>query len=330
MVEYVKYLEDIPMFEIELTYLRALAEDKGLEITDASPLNLVKPAYVTKYEGASEDKLLLSLTEILCKPFMVSHFSKAGIGEMTETFTVYGGKSHGKMYFTFIQTHDSERRMLLFDTVEEIATYIVSRYGAMNTRSFDGVDSFTTDMNHFIFLLNIIDSVRRRYLSSLLNGKNIAVEHISLETYQSELDFNLKNSDVRWLLPSALRLIPKVHQFKMAFDPREFQFEMPHQLVTLYQGDDQSEVMFFLSDAIKKLSLTFTHHWKYAIGFDVQNLIQPEMLMKRFYLAPTNEANHLFEIDEPLEAGICHYEALSFDVLLSKIEDIFILAMQEC
>jgi len=328
MVGYVKYLEDIPMFDIALPYLRALSEEKGLEVKETSPLKFVEPSSITHLEGVLEDKLLLNLTEVLCNPHMVSHFSKAGTGEATETFTVYGGKILGQMHFVFIQTYESKKMMLLFDTVEEIATYIVSRYGAMNTRPVDGMKNFTTDINHFIFILNIIDSIKRRYLSSLLNGEQVAVDYISMETYQSELDFNLKNSDVRWLLPSALRLIPKIHQFKMLLDPRQFSFAMPHDLVTFYQGDDQTELMFFLSDTIKKMGLTFTHHWKYAIGFDIKHLENQSQPLKRFYLAPTNEANHFFEIDEPLEAGTCRYEALNFDALLSKIEDIFILAMQ--
>lgn len=327
MVGYLKYLEDIPMFDIALPYLRALSENKGLEITDASPLKYVESSSIAHLEGVLEDKLLLNLTRVLCNPYMVSHFSKAGTGEAAETFTVYGSKFLGKMYFVFVQTYESKKKMLLFDTVEEIATYIVSRYGAMNTRQIEGMKTFTTDINHFIFILNIIDSIKRRYLSSLLNGEQVAVDYISMETYQSELDFNLKNSDVRWLLPSALRLIPKIHQFKMALDPRKFSFDMPHELVTFYQGDDQTELMFFLSDTIKKMGLTFTHHWKYAIGFDVTNLVDQGNSVKRFYLAPTNEANHLFQIDEPLEAGTCRYEALNFDALLSKIEDIFINAM---
>jgi hypothetical protein len=323
MVGYVKYLEDIPLFNIDLKCLRSLAERRGLSFNEISPLRQILSADEILNDGVDDDIHLWQLTQVLSCPKFVSQFTKAGLGEQTESFAIYGKFLEGKAFFAFVQEHQQERQTLLFDAVEELSTYVVSRYASMNTQAVSAEAGFDSDVDHFIFTLNVIDSIRRRYLTGLLSGKHIALEHITLQDYNAELDFNLKNSDVRWLLPSALRLVPKIHRYRIEFDPEKIEYDPNYKLVTKYQAEDQGEILFFLSDDIKKMGLDFTHHWKYALGFDFKDEAGDH---GRYYLAPSDEINHFFELSED---GRCRYRTLGFNELLERLEFLFETAVNQ-
>ena len=317
---YIKFLEDIPLFEMKLDQLRYLAEYFGLEINELSPLIVLKSSEISSYGEISDSNSYRALMEVLCKPRLKSQFSKAGIEEETEKFTVYAGIVEERTIFIFYQEVEDLIKLLLFDSVEELSTYVVSRYATMNAQFMKLEGGFETDINHFILTLNMIDCVRRRYLTGLLSGEHTSLEFITLEDYLEELDFNLRHSDVRWLLPAALKLLPKLPLFKFEFDPEKITFSDQYNLITRYQSDRDEAVLYYLSESIKKLGLDFTHHWKYALGFYIRDI---DEVMTQCFLAPTGEVNQFFELTGKRENGKCIYKPMTFNALVTRFEDLF-------
>lgn len=317
---YMRFLEDIPLYELSFNKLIFYTAKSALTTNVLSPISDLKFERETLMEDDLPDDHFLNVLKVLAKPDFASHFAKAGIEEDHEKFSIYGGKVDKTLYLIFYQVIQNDVKLLSFDSVEELATYVVSRYATMNPEK--PLINMAVDMNidHFIFTLNMIDCIRRRYLTGLLNGQYMPLEHLPQTAYLEELDFNLNHSDVRWLLPSALKLMPKLYHFKFEFGPEKIHWDDAYKLVSKYQADESDEVLYFLSEDIKKMGLDFTHHWKYALGFYIRDIDQ---VKSHCYLAPTATVNHFFELSGERDQGVCHYRTLDFKSLLDQFESIF-------
>ncbi len=318
----IHFLEDIPVFTIDYPLLKTLANHYKIEPNALSPLYQIKNKVEDIPAEFNNNEKVRLLLNVLSFPVYKGYFQKAGAGYPLEIFEIYGALIEDKTYYVYVDNYRGQLKMLLFCKAKELSTYFVSRYAAMIDQTLDNVLPHQMPANLFFYILNVLDIVKKNYLNGVITGATMSLNEIPINTYQNMLENNLMSGDVRWLLPSAIKLMPGAHENPIDFDYNHILF--PDNFNLTHEAKDAfGNPVINVSYDCKQLGIEYTHFWKYAIGFDFKTLAPnhgDKQRLVRGFFTPTDESNHLFVIDKK---QMCHHDALSFNELLFRLENLF-------
>jgi len=322
MNQNVQYLEDIPVYLIDYSYLKTIAVENEFEMNKLSPFMDISFDKVVIHE---DDGLKL-LSFVLSAPDQRSFFLKEGIGKKQEYFSIYSRKIDKINYFLYIQNKNALKQILVFEDIGELSTYFVSRYASMVLQAPTNLMPSEMTGEEFIFNLNIIDCIRRNYYNGLLIGQSEHLENIEESEYLYILKAHIKSGDTRWLVPSALKLIPHIYKANLDLMLNKKTHLLKKGFVTPYAITSDEDALFYLTPESKEMGIEFTHYWKYAIGFDLStvNIESKEIVEKDYYyFTPTDYANHLFKLKMQDDTINCNHSVYTFNEMLTVFEQIF-------
>jgi hypothetical protein len=274
----------------------------------------------------SKDKQFRTAVKLLSSPSVKLKFCKGGAGFPIENFSAYIGKVDTITGVVVILEGAMALTLIFFKNISEFAEFFTAQNASFVTEEPINIIPDELNLETTISMFNLIDCIRRAYLNGLLEMSEESIKGILEVDYVTILTMALKSGDIRWATPSFLRLIPGILDMEIEFSEEQFELLQKLKFISKMDKIDEKGTRVFIPGTNGKfMGLEFTHFWKWSLGFDVKVLKdekQDPSTYRRYYMAATEEANHLFEIntDDQKNTKILHF-AYSYEGLKNKFEN---------
>lgn len=272
----------------------------------------------------SKDSDFKLAVKIISSPSARLKFCKGGAGFPIENFSAYIGKINSVLGAVVLMEGNMALTLLFFKNIRQFAQFFVAQNASLVTNEPVNLIPDEVTLGTVISIFNYMDCIKRAYLNNLLEMSEAPIKGILELDYVSILRRALKSGDIRWLTPSFIRLTPELLKYQIEF--KEDQFEILEKmkfLSKIEKIDDKGTRILIPGTNGKFMGLEFTHFWKWSIGFDINILEKGKKEISKcglYYMAPTEEGNHLFEIIPQQEQDLKIYHSVySYTGLQDKI-----------
>ena len=271
----------------------------------------------------ASDPDLKRIASVLAAPDLKVLFRKGGMAKTPEGFSAYG-KREGKET-AVVSLHQAGRLVeaLYFDSLASYCAYITSLHAAPVLAPSPNLIKPEVPLEVMLLVLALIDCYRRAYLHGLLSGDPAPVEAIYEDEFLAVFAYELKSPDIRWLLPSFLRLVPGLAETPLEFAGEQMDLVRALGFCTRAAGPEKNRSVYLFGPPLKYLGLEFTVFWNAAVGFEVSVLGRQSGKAEsagRYFLAPTAEANHLIAIKKRGDGSTCRHQGLTFAETAAELE----------
>lgn len=326
-------LKDSPIFELGGSDLYYLAKTEyKLSWNGLSPFHGQPETGETLSEEIvklSKDSDLKSVAQILANPILKVQFNKGGTAIPIQSFSAYFSKEYGQAKCVVLYKEERGMNAIFLKSIDDFAGFFAGQNASVVMNSPLNIISGEEGMpiEALIAIFNLTDCYRRAYLNTMLSNSEEPVRAIFEEEFMAVLENSLKSGDIRWLLPSLLRLVPGLSNSVLEF--KADQLDLLERLTFIRRVADPNthKPIYSLGGSGQYMGLEFTHFWKYAVGFDISKLGNDNKSVERmakYYFAPTDEANHLISIKGEKDNLVCLHDALSFDEVVVKMKEILL------
>lgn len=260
------------------------------------PAGVGKPA--AEALALADDGEFRSIAQILAQPALKLSLRRGGSTLPVEASALFAGQGPKGAAAVLLEEAGGLLSATYFKSLKQYGEYFaVQNAFPVSAKPANAIKQ-TLGLEDLVFLFNLIDSYRRAYLNNLLQDSGEQVEAIYEEEFVAVLERELKNADVRWLLPSFLKLTPGLENLTLEFSEKQAGMAEAMRLISRGANPGDDRPIYYLDANGKYLGLEFSVFWRYSAGFEAITLSaggEPES-RSRYYFAPTDEANHLFAI----------------------------------
>jgi len=251
------------------------------------------------------DPDLERIASVLAAPDLRLRFQKGGLAKTPEGFSAYC-RHNGEG--TEVVSLGQERGLVeatYFADLAHFCSYFATLHASPVMAPPPNVIKTEVPLEVMLIIMGLVDCYRRAYLNGMLNGETEPVEAIFEDEFLAVFEHELKSTDIRWLLPSFLRLTPGLAETPLNFSGEEMDQVRALGFITRAAGPAERAIYLF-GPPLKYMGLEFTAFWNVALGFEVAGL-EPTSgkvtALGRHFLAPTAEANHLITVRQTAGAG---------------------------
>lgn len=296
-------MSNIPVFYIDGgELLHVVTEIYKLPLNGLSPFNGM-PASVIKLSDEAgklhRDSEFKKAAEVLASPSLKVSIRRGGSTLPFEASTVYAKKEKDDITFVYLKEVDNTLMMTLFTDVRSYTGY----FAAQNASPVEAVPlntiKATQDIETLLFIFNLLDCYRRTYMGLMLEGSEDTIDAIYEDEFLSVFEKNLKSKDIRWLLPAFLNLVPGVGDFAISLTGEQLDYAEAMDFINRSANKKENRPVYYLGSNARYMGLEFSLFWKYAAGFEVTGWDEKAMsaeILGRYFLAPTEEGNHLIRL----------------------------------
>jgi hypothetical protein len=167
-------------------------------------------------------------------------------------------------------------------------------------------------------MLHAIDAYRRASYQSALAYATEPLS-ISVAEFTHSLGAAAASTDLRWLLPSFLQLLPGIDPSSLIATDQDLAALAEHDLLTLQSGKGEQRLGFGATG--HWIGAEFLRSWHQAVGFEL-NLHRRDdrQTLARVLLAPTALSNHWFELSA--DGREVNHQPLRVSVLAQRLDDL--------
>mgnify|MGYP005842875641 CR=1 FL=1 len=189
------------------------------------------PNPLSPFKGQPEDGLKLSpeaaalasdpdikrLAAVLAAPDLKVSFRTGGMAKPAESFSLYCRREGKETAAVGLHPAGALVEALYFDSIASYCSYFTSLYAAPVIISPPNPIKPEVSLEVMLLVLALIDCYRRAYLNGMLSGEAAPVEAVYEDEFLAVFEHELKSPDMRWLLPSFLRLVPGLTETPIVF-----------------------------------------------------------------------------------------------------------------
>lgn len=326
-------LTKVPIFNVNPNELFNIAKnDYKYEFNKLSPFfgqPITENRVSSEMKEMSNDKQFRTAIKLLASPIASLKFCKAGAALPIENFSAYIGKVDTITGVVAVLEGAMALTLLFFKNIHEFASFLTAQNASLVTEEPINLIPNEISLETAISIFNLVDCIKRAYLNALLEMSEEPIKGILEEDYVTILNMGLKSGDVRWITPSFLRLVPGILESEIEFTQEHIDtLEGLKFLVKIDKIDKKDTRVLIPGTNGKYMGLEFTHFWKWSLGFNIQILESGKKETSKhglYYMAATEEANHLFEICSTINSTnskVIH-TVHSYDGLANKLVNIF-------
>lgn len=296
-------MEQIPNFRLDGGDLNYIVQNLyKLTVNKLSPFHGM-PAGVRKPAPEAlqlaEDGEFKTLAKVLAQPVLKLALRRGGATLPLEASSLFIGRGPLGNIAVYLQEEGGLLSATYFNSQQQYAGFFAEQNAAPVSAKPANTLKQELSLEDLIFIFNLTDCYRRAYLHNMLQDSYEPVEAVYEDELVAVLEGELKNRDIRWLVPSFLRLVPGLESTTLAFSEKQVERAEAMGLISRGANPGDNRPIYYLGGPSKYLGLEFSLFWHNSAGFEAVALNsksgETESLGK-FYLAPTVEANHLFTL----------------------------------
>jgi len=175
----------------------------------------------------------------------------------------------------------------------------------------------------FLLACHAIDVFRRLYLQGLLAHKPETSGVVSAAEFGTWLRESMAGSDIRWLLPAVVLLVPGLAGVLPEPRAEDFAYLVDHGVIAT--GKDKGADMIAYGEAGRLLGAEFARTWTLSAGMAVAVMRGgKEQTLHRVFNAGTGLANHLVRFEERDNGLDANHQALSSVELEQKLGELLL------
>lgn len=321
-------LEKTPVFHIDGGDLFTIAKETyGDSFNSLSPFK-EQPGGVSKPSAEAmklaQDAEFKQMVEILAQPSSKILLRCGGFNVPTEYGSVYIKKTRDKEKIVYLKNDQDTVSAFLFEYLDQYLAFFTAEFAQSVTILPVNLLSTALPLRTAAFIFNLIDCYRRAYLSGMLALSTELPEAIYEDEFIAVLEQELRSGDVRWLLPSFFMLVPGLGESSLTFELSDLQKAEDLKFITRSTCPIENKPIYLFGSSGKYMGLEFTLFSKQAVGFEITalNARQEVECIGRYYLAPTDEANHFFCVSTANSDVEVIHSALSLSGLEDKLRGI--------
>jgi hypothetical protein len=273
--------------------------------------------------GLASDPDLKRIAAVLAAPGLRVSFRTGGMARPPESFTLYCQREGKKAAVVGLFQSGNLVEALYFESLAGCSGYLMSLYAAPVPAPSPNLIKPEVPLEVTLLILALIDCYRRAYLNGMLGGEAAPVEAVYEDEFLAVFEHELKSPDIRWLLPSFLRLVPGLTETPLDFAGEQMDVVRALGFCTRAAGSEKNRAVYLFGPPLKYLGLEFTVFWHAAVGFEVSVLDRRSGEIEsagRYFLAPTAEANHLITIKKGNGGSTCTHQSLTFAQVIAELE----------
>lgn len=274
-------------------------------------------------DALASDPDLKRIASVLAAPDLKVLFRKGGMAKTPEGFSAYGKREGKETAVVSLHQAGGLVEALYFSSLAGYCAYITSLHAAPVLAPSPNLIKPEVPLEVMLLVLAFIDCYRRAYLNGMLNGEAAPVEAVYEDEFLAVFEHELKSPDIRWLLPSFLRLVPGLAETPLEFAGEQMDVVRALGFCTCAAGPEKNRTVYLFGPPLKYLGLEFTVFWNAAVGFEVSVLGRKSGKIEsagRYFLAPTAEANHLITIKKGNGGSTCTHQSLTFARAVAELE----------
>jgi hypothetical protein len=298
-------LANAPIFHIDGGELYHLAKNVyRLPCNNLSPFS-GQPTAVLKISDdtvrLSWDADLKALTSVLAQPHLRLTLRRGGANMPLTALSAYIKKEGDTARVVSLQEETGMVLAVLLDSSEKYGEYFAAQNGSPVKLPPVNLIRPVLPLEALVFICNLVDCYRRAYLNRMLSHSTELVEAIYEDEFITVLEQALKSTDIRWLLPSLIRLVPGIAETALELKGEHLESAQSMKFISRFAPPGGERTVYFLGSSGKYMGLEFSLFWKNAVGLEVSALNSTtgkEESVGRYYFAATEEANHLITITQ--------------------------------
>lgn len=271
----------------------------------------------------ASDPDLKRIANVLAAPELRVSFCVGGMGRPPESFRLYSRRDGEKTAVVYVGSSNNLVETIYFEDLNACCSYLATLYAAHVAKPSPNLIKPEVSLEVMLIILAFIDCYRRAYLNEMLSSNAKSVEAIYEEEFLTVFDHELKSPDIRWLLPAFLRLVPDLGKTSLVFSGQHMEMVRALGFYTRAVEGKSNKAVYLFGPTLKYLGLEFSIFWNTAIGFEVSVLKRLSGKVEsvgRYFLAPTDEANHFISIERRGDNYICTHQSLNFDGTVMELE----------
>ncbi|MEW6573775.1 MAG: hypothetical protein AB1374_09105 [Bacillota bacterium] len=295
------------------------------------------PNHLSPFRGQPEDGSKLSpeaaalvsdpdlkrIAAVLAAPGLRVLFRTGGMARPPESFSVYCRREGKETVAVSLYQAGNLVETTYFDSLAGCCAYLMSLHAAPVPAPSPNLIKPEVPLEVMLLVLALVDCYRRAYLNGMLSGEAAPVEAVYEDEFLAVFEHELKSPDIRWLLPSFLRLVPGLTETSLVFAGEQMDVVRALGFCTRAAGPEKNRAVYLFGPALKYLGLEFTVFWNAAVGFEVSVPGRKSGKIEsagRYFLAPTAEANHLITIKKGNGGSTCTHQSLTFARAVAELE----------
>jgi len=249
----------------------------------------------------SNDDDLKALTSVLAQPHLKLSLRRGGLNVPLRAISAFIRNEDGKARIVGLQEEKGMVFSVFLDSIEKYGEYFASQNGSPIKLSPVNHIKPTLPLEVLIFIFNLVDCYRRAYLDRLLKHSAEPIEAIYEDEFITVFEQELKSNDIRWLLPSLIRLVPGLAETVLDVKGDHLLLAESMGFISRVAPVNEKRPVYFLGSSGKYMGLEFALFWENSVGLEVSALNSvtgKEESVGRYYFAATEEANHLITITQ--------------------------------
>ncbi|TCP68130.1 hypothetical protein EDD73_10432 [Heliophilum fasciatum] len=272
------------------------------------PLNSLSPLHSlpegsqssTDTMALAEESRCKAMVNVLAQPEIKIEIRQGGHPGPLTVSSVLIKNDRDVAQIVELQKGRSSLTARLFESIDHYGAYFAAQHTTPVNSAPANLLKLTLSLEVLVFMFNLIDCYRRAYLYEMLDHSTNLVEAIYEDEFVSTLQQALKSNDLRWAVPSLLRLVPGLSNSVLEFQSEYLNIAEHLQLFARTVAGESGRRLFCLGSTGKYLGMEFALSWKQASGLEVTLLNNQGQVVSvgRYYLASTDEANHWISLTQ--------------------------------
>lgn len=296
-------MEQIPSFRLDGGDLNYIVQNIfKLPGNRLSPWNGMPPGNGKPAAEAlklAEDGEFKIMTQILAQPGLKLSLRRGGATLPLEASSLFIGQGPQGTGAVYLREDGGLLSAAYFNSLQQYAGFFAMQNAAPVSLKPANALKQELHLEDLIFIFILTDCYRRAYLQNMLRDSFDQVEAIYEDEFVAVLEKELKSPDIRWLLPSFLRLTPGLEKAVLDFSVKQTEMAEAMSFISRGTNPGDNRPIYYLGGPAKYLGLEFSLFWQNSAGFEVLGLNGKNGEIRslgKYYFAPTDEANHLFVI----------------------------------
>lgn len=264
----------------------------------------------------AKDREFKVMTEILAQPVLKLSLRRGGATLPLEASSLFIGREAQGSTAVYLQEEGGLLSATYFNSLQQYAGFFAEQNAAPVSLKPANTLKQELSLEDLIFIFNLVDCYRRGYLHNMLQDSYEPVDAVYEDECVAVLEKELQSRDIRWLVPSFLRLVPGVESTALAFSEKQVERAEAMGFISRGANPGDNRPIYYLGGPGKYLSLEFSLFWHNSAGFEAVALNSKSgetESLGRFYFAPTVEANHLFTLTGSNGSYTVSHQALTLE-----------------
>jgi hypothetical protein len=311
-------MEQIPIFRLDGGDLQHIVQNiYKLTVNKLSPFQGMPSGGGEPAPEAlklAQDKEFKAMAAVLAQPALKLTLRRGGATLPLEASSLYIGSGAQGGKAVYLQEEGGLLSATYFHSLQQYAGFFAEENAAPVSLKPANTIKQELSLEDLFFIFNLTDCYRRGYLHKMLQDSYEPVDAVYEDECVAVLEKELQSGDIRWLIPSFLRLVPGMESITLNFSAEQVEKAEAMDLISRGANQENNRPIYYLGGTGKYLGLEFSLFWHNSAGFEAvalnRNSGETESLGK-FYFAPTVEANHLFTITGSGASLTVHHQALT-------------------